>query len=280
MAAVVGLPAVRSVVVGVAFLLTSLAFAGCDTGSEQSRSAASSPAYPTPDFSQQSDELEGSFEVGNHELFIHCEGTGSPAVVHLHGLGGTYRNSFGISGDIAEDTRFCSYDRINMGYSDKALGRRTAQESVAELHTLLAAADIESPYVRVGASFGGLTATMYAAAYPGDVIGMVLLDGTLPTQNQYLDVLRPDQRRNVLRAAQANRERIDVVASLAQARRLLPAVPAVPMTYLAARPIEVPPSWPRKEVVHVYETLTEVIRVIDRGRSGGSSRELRETRRA
>jgi pimeloyl-ACP methyl ester carboxylesterase len=134
--------------------------------------------------------FEGRFEVGGHELFLDCNGSGSPTVVHLHSLGGTSRNSAGISDDLASATRFCSYDRTNMGDSDKPGRLQTALDSVRELDTLVSAANIDGPLVLVGASFGGLIATMYAATYPEDVAGLVLLDATVPSR-ELVDPLIP-----------------------------------------------------------------------------------------
>jgi pimeloyl-ACP methyl ester carboxylesterase len=256
MAPVAGGSPARSVVLRLASLVIVLGLLGCDTGSGRSQPATSWPASQTPVPPQRSDGFEGSFDVGGHDLFLRCEGTGSPTVVHLHGLGGTHRNASAIFDEIAEDTRFCSYDRRNMGNSDKPLGRQTASDSVEDLHALLAAAELERPFLLVGASFGGLIATMYAATYPSEVTGLVILDGTLPTLDRLLHVLRPGQRRSQLMDLRSNPERIDVAASLAQARRLLSAVPAVPTTYLAARPVALPRSWPRQRMVATIEKLT------------------------
>jgi pimeloyl-ACP methyl ester carboxylesterase len=40
------------------------------------------------------------------------------------------------------------------------------------------------PYLLVGGSWDGLLAAMYAATYPREVSGMVLLDQSLPTENE------------------------------------------------------------------------------------------------
>jgi pimeloyl-ACP methyl ester carboxylesterase len=47
-----------------------------------------------------------------------------------------------------------------------------------ELHDLLAAAGISPPYVLVGHSLGGVIARQFAARYPADVAGMVLIDSS------------------------------------------------------------------------------------------------------
>jgi pimeloyl-ACP methyl ester carboxylesterase len=48
---------------------------------------------------------------------------------------------------------------------------------------LLANAGIDSPYVLVGHSFGGLYVRMYAYQYPNEVEGMVLVDSSHPEQS-------------------------------------------------------------------------------------------------
>ena len=65
--------------------------------------------------------------------------------------------------------RFCGYDRANTGTSDKVPGPLNGKTTLADLHRLLQAAEIEPPYVLVGASFGGLFAYMYAVTYPKEV---------------------------------------------------------------------------------------------------------------
>jgi pimeloyl-ACP methyl ester carboxylesterase len=54
-------------------------------------------------------------------------------------------------------------------------------QTAADLHTLLDRAHVPGPYVLAGHSFGGLYILTFAANYPGQVAGMVLLDSTAPT---------------------------------------------------------------------------------------------------
>ena len=51
-----------------------------------------------------------------------------------------------------------------------------------DLHTLLTVAGEHGPYVLVGHSIGGTYAMTYAAQYPEQVAGMVLLDSSSPEQ--------------------------------------------------------------------------------------------------
>src|SRR2546421_8103978 len=52
----------------------------------------------------------------------------------------------------------------------------------ADLNALLTSAHEASPYVLVGHSFGGLYVRAFAARYPDQTAGVVLLDATLPHQ--------------------------------------------------------------------------------------------------
>jgi pimeloyl-ACP methyl ester carboxylesterase len=59
---------------------------------------------------------------------------------------------------------------------------RTAERMVDELHTMLERAAIPPPYVLVGHSFGGLTMPLFAARYPQETAGMVLVDPVVPAE--------------------------------------------------------------------------------------------------
>ena len=50
----------------------------------------------------------------------------------------------------------------------------------ADLHTLLDRAHVPGPYVLAGHSFGGLYVLRFAAKFPDQVAGLVLLDSTAP----------------------------------------------------------------------------------------------------
>jgi pimeloyl-ACP methyl ester carboxylesterase len=118
------------------------------------------------------------FDIGGRSLFLNCQGQGSPTVILEHagyyGGAGDYTR---VLGRIAEITRVCVYDRANtLGDSDAAPTPRTGADVVADLHTLLEAADVPGPYVLVGLSIGGLFTRLYAATYPDEVAGMVLLE--------------------------------------------------------------------------------------------------------
>ena len=195
--------------------------------------------------------IDASFDVGGYKLHLRCEGTGSPGsptVVYLHGLGGDGSDVTSISPRLTNRVRVCTYDRVNVGRSDSDPGRHTGADSVRDLHALLDAASVAEPYLLVGFSFGGLLAIMYAGTYPDQVMGMVSLDGSLPTDDQVDQLIPKDEREQVMAEQEANQERVEFYPTVDEAKALVAKVPDVPVTYLAARPVELPPNWPVKRM--------------------------------
>lgn len=127
------------------------------------------PAYPPP----------GQLvDVGGYRLHLNCTGKSGPAVVLIAG-GGDFSFDWGLVQPAASRfTRVCSYDRAGLAWSDLGPTPRTMKQEAYELHTLLKAARIQSPYVLVGHSIGGLIARVYADQYPNEIAGMVLVDPT------------------------------------------------------------------------------------------------------
>jgi pimeloyl-ACP methyl ester carboxylesterase len=119
-------------------------------------------------------------DVGGHRLHLSCTGSGSPTVVLEPGAGGTSSTLDLITPAVARDTRVCVYDRAGRGWSDPADTRQDAAQIATDLHTLLHRAHVPGPYVLAGHSFGGLYALTFAARYPDEVAGMVLVDSTAP----------------------------------------------------------------------------------------------------
>jgi pimeloyl-ACP methyl ester carboxylesterase len=85
-----------------------------------------------------------------------------------------------IAAGVSQNSQVCVYDRAGRGWSDAADGPQDAVQTATDLHTLLNQAHIPGPYVLAGHSFGGLYVLTFAAQYPDQVAGMVLLDSTAP----------------------------------------------------------------------------------------------------
>ena len=120
-------------------------------------------------------------DVGQHRLHLDCTGSRGPTVV-LEPGGGAMSSDLGwITPAVARDTRVCVYDRPGRGGSDSAGSPQDGAQIATDLHTLLHRGHVPGPYVLAGHSFGGLYVMSFAARYPKEVAGMVLVDSTAPT---------------------------------------------------------------------------------------------------
>jgi pimeloyl-ACP methyl ester carboxylesterase len=115
-------------------------------------------------------------DVGGHRLYIECTGSGGPAVVLQSGLGESSSYWSRIARAVAESTTVCVYDRAGHGRSEELAGGQDGIALPTDLHTLLDRAGVPGPYVLVGHSSGGPYVRVFAARYPDEVAGMVLLD--------------------------------------------------------------------------------------------------------
>ena len=99
-----------------------------------------------------------------------------PVLLALHGGPGFDHTDFkGLIEPLCEDAQVILYDHRANGRSDdcdKALWN--LEQWADDVHSLCAALGIERPLV-LGWSFGGMVAQVYAARYPDELAGLVLL---------------------------------------------------------------------------------------------------------
>lgn len=155
-------------------VLVVLTFASAGAGYETLRESLDANAYAMPG---------RLVDVGGHKLHLNCTGSGSPTVV-LEPGGGAMSSELGwIAPSVARDTRVCVYDRAGRGWSESADGTQDGARIATDLHTLLHRGHVPGPYVLAGHSFGGLYVLTFAARYPDEVAGMVLVDSTAPASD-------------------------------------------------------------------------------------------------
>jgi pimeloyl-ACP methyl ester carboxylesterase len=146
------------------------------------------------DASQLPTRIGHAVDLGGRTLNLYCSGVGTPTVILEPG-----GNSPGYAWvlqqpKIAGFTRACWYDRAGVGWSDPPSSPRTSVSVSGDLHEMLRRAGVLPPYVMVGGSVGGEYIRIYAARYPADVAGLVLIDSAVPDMHEPDFYLAPANR--------------------------------------------------------------------------------------
>lgn len=119
--------------------------------------------------------------IEGHQFHIYCTGDGPLTVILESGAGAASLAWAWIQPEVAKSSRVCSYDRAGYGWSSPTDVPMDAINTSQQLHSVLMAANIPGPYILVGHSIGGAYVRMFAANYPRDVAGVVLIDATNPS---------------------------------------------------------------------------------------------------
>jgi pimeloyl-ACP methyl ester carboxylesterase len=154
-------------------MIAALALAAVGATCESLVAAHDQATYPAPG---------RIYQVNGHRLHLDCRGQGGPTVVLANGLGEISASWARVAGPVAQTTRVCAYDRAGQGWSDDVPSPQDGITAADDLHALLDVAGESGPYVLVGHSIGGTYAMTYAARYPEQVAGLVLLDSSSPQQ--------------------------------------------------------------------------------------------------
>jgi pimeloyl-ACP methyl ester carboxylesterase len=121
-------------------------------------------------------------DIGGYRLHLNCLGGGSPTIVFDSGLSDDSLAWYKVQPALVRQTRACTYDRAGLGWSDPSPLPRTSRVMATELHTLLENAHVRGPYILVGHSLAGLNVRLFAALYPQETVGLVLVDSVSPYQ--------------------------------------------------------------------------------------------------
>jgi pimeloyl-ACP methyl ester carboxylesterase len=128
-------------------------------------------------------------DLGGSRLHLRTTGQGSPTVILESGIAASSASWSGIQAMLSKHATVCSYDRAGFGWSDPRPEPRTPRQLALELHELVMHAELQSPFVLVGHSFGGLIVRAFAVQYPNEVAGLVLVDAL-----HHGEWLRPTER--------------------------------------------------------------------------------------
>lgn len=125
-------------------------------------------------------------DMGDYKLHIRCMGEGNHSVIMDAGLGLNSLEWSLVQPEVAKFAKAYSFDRAGYGWSDGNSYPRTSMQTVKELHALLEKVKAPKPYLLVGHSLGGLNMQLFAATYPNEVMGMVLVDACHEDQTSRL----------------------------------------------------------------------------------------------
>jgi pimeloyl-ACP methyl ester carboxylesterase len=114
-------------------------------------------------------------DIGNRRLHLACSGRGGPTVILIHGTG-AFSFDWALVQPHITTTRICSYDRAGHAWSDPVPAAQTYRQMADDLHQLLHRSGDKGPFVLVGHSAGGGLVRVFAATYPKDVAGAVLVE--------------------------------------------------------------------------------------------------------
>lgn len=133
-------------------------------------------------------------DVGGFKMHINCTGEGSPTVI-LETMSGGISSYWGwVQSELQSRTRVCVYDRAGRGWSEPDPEPQSLARTAHNLHALLGNAHVDGPYILVGHSIGGIYVRQFAAEYPEEVAGMVLVDASNPYQfDRYPEMMKESE---------------------------------------------------------------------------------------
>jgi pimeloyl-ACP methyl ester carboxylesterase len=179
-------------------------------------------------------EGDGRFlSVAGGQVHLWCDGDDGPTVMFLSAIGGD-DTLVPIAKRISDDAVACFYSRPGDGDTEEPDGPRTAADDAADLHELFAAADIETPVVLVGHSYGGLIALIAASEHPEETAGVVLVDGSQPDAEAAMYEVMTDAQRAYFDGRMVDFPFVDWPTSLDQGRAAMPDFPDIPLTVITA----------------------------------------------
>lgn len=114
--------------------------------------------------------------INNQKFRVKTIGEGPATVIFENGMSDSLEVWGTIPDSVALFAKVFLYDRADIGKSDPSRKERTIPNQVDELRMILAAESVNPPYILVGHSYGGLITRYFAAHYPDEVKGLLLLD--------------------------------------------------------------------------------------------------------
>lgn len=126
-------------------------------------------------------------DIGGRKLNLYCTGKGSPTVLFEADIGRAGWDWSAVLPEVAKRTRACVYDRGGLGASDPIIRASSVANASKDLNFLIKNAQLEAPFVLVGAGYGAMVAQHFvlrsrnaAATIAGLVLVQPLQEDALP----------------------------------------------------------------------------------------------------
>ncbi|XP_066501421.1 uncharacterized protein si:dkey-122a22.2 [Hoplias malabaricus] len=116
-----------------------------------------------------------------------CKGHGQPVVILDAPTGMSSDVWYHVQESVSQTTKVCAYDRVGLGFSRRVMENETTGmekmwrssttgRMVDDLHRLVKAAEIATPFVLVGSELGALNARFYSHIHDTQVSDLVLIN--------------------------------------------------------------------------------------------------------
>uniref|UniRef100_A0A673J2C9 Uncharacterized LOC107714344 n=1 Tax=Sinocyclocheilus rhinocerous TaxID=307959 RepID=A0A673J2C9_9TELE len=120
-------------------------------------------------------------------IYLLCKGHGQPVVVLDAPAGMSSDVWYYVQESLSLSTKVCTYDRVGLGFSrrtlqnettgtEKVWGISTTGRMMDDLHRLVKAADIATPFILIGSELGTLNGRFYSHIHDTQVSDLVLID--------------------------------------------------------------------------------------------------------
>ncbi|XP_053344332.1 uncharacterized protein si:dkey-122a22.2 [Clarias gariepinus] len=121
------------------------------------------------------------------KISLICKGHGQPVVMLDAPTGMSSDIWHHVQESVSQITKVCAYDRVGLGFSKRALQNdttgmekvwrlSTTGRMVDDLHRLVKAAEIATPFILVGSGLGAMNARFYTHIYDMQVSDLVMIN--------------------------------------------------------------------------------------------------------
>lgn len=163
--------------------------------------------------------------AGGRTINLVCLGQGSPTVVLTPGLGGWALVWRRIQSPLSDANRVCTWDPAGLGFSSPSSDPQDAVHKTEDLEEVLKEGHVDGPYVLVAHSLGSYVALRFADQHRRTVVGMVLVDPSIPDQAAIRERVAPKFAAFGNAAPQVEAERLRRCAAKLQSGALKSSMP-------------------------------------------------------